>query len=37
VLGAGDGISIALEQGLSHILLKWTGAPTTVPSDGESI
>jgi len=29
VLGAADGISIALRQGLSHILLKWMGVPTT--------
>ena len=29
VLGAADGVSIALRQGLSHILLKWMGVPTT--------
>lgn len=29
VLGAADGISIALRQGLSHILLKWMGVPAT--------
>lgn len=29
VLGAADGISIALRQGLSHILLKWMGVPST--------
>ena len=32
VLGAADGISIALKQGLSHVLLKWMGVPTTVAS-----
>jgi hypothetical protein len=32
VLGAADGISIALKQGLSHILLRWMGVPTTVAS-----
>jgi hypothetical protein len=32
VLGAADGISIGLKQGLSHILLKWMGVPTTVAS-----
>jgi hypothetical protein len=30
VLGAADGISLALKQGLSHILLKWMGVPPTV-------
>lgn len=29
VLGAADGISIALKQGLSYILLKWMGVPVT--------
>jgi hypothetical protein len=29
VLGAADGISIALRQGLSYILLKWMGVPAT--------
>jgi hypothetical protein len=29
VLGAADGISIALRQGLPHILLKWMGVPAT--------
>jgi hypothetical protein len=32
VLGAADGISIALKQGLSHILLKWMGVPKTAAS-----
>jgi hypothetical protein len=29
VLGAADGISIGLRQGLSHILLKWMGVPAS--------
>jgi len=29
VIGAADGVSIALKQGLSHLLLKWMGVPTT--------
>jgi hypothetical protein len=33
VLGAADGISIALKQGLSHILLKWMGAPASTASE----
>jgi hypothetical protein len=32
VLGAADGVSIALRQGLSYILLKWMGVPTTIAS-----
>jgi len=27
VLGAADGISIGLKQGLSHVILKWMGVP----------
>jgi hypothetical protein len=30
VVGAADGISIALRQGLSHLLLKWMGVSATV-------
>ena len=29
VLGAADGISIGLKQGLSHVILKWMGVPRT--------
>ena len=32
VLGAADGISLALKQGLAHILLKWMGVPAAVSS-----
>jgi hypothetical protein len=32
VLGAADGISLALKQGLAHILLKWMGVPEAVAS-----
>jgi hypothetical protein len=32
VLGAADGISIGLKQGLSHVILKWMGVPQTVAS-----
>lgn len=32
VLGAADGISLGLKQGLSYLLLKWMGVPTTVAS-----
>jgi hypothetical protein len=32
VLGAADGVSIALKEGLSHILLKWMGASATTAS-----
>ena len=32
ILGAADGISLGLKQGLSHLLLKWMGVPTTVAS-----
>lgn len=28
VLGAADGISIGLKQGLSHVILRWMGVPT---------
>src|ERR1700761_6072492 len=30
VLGASDGVSIALKRGLSHILLKWMDVPLTI-------
>ena len=29
VLGAADGISMGLKQGLSHVILKWMGVPRT--------
>lgn len=29
VLGAADGISIGLKQGLAHVILKWMGVPET--------
>lgn len=32
VLGAADGVSIGLKQGLSHLILKWMGVPKTVAS-----